>query len=894
MFNYIANYMNRKLSINRIILITGFILFLFSDLQAQITIKGHISDKQKEPYVGCTVVLKALPDSTIIGYDFSNEHGNFNISYDGKAEMLEISISGMQITPQSKNIENKTQTVNFTVEEEDVQLKEIVIKSTKMWGAKDTVNYLVSEFSERNDIVIGDVLRKMPGIDVSESGAITYQGKPINNFYIENLDLLGGRYGIAANNISAKDVSTVQVLENHQPVKALDGIKISNDAAINLKLKEGAKGAFSIMAQLRVGGSPFIWENELNGMYFTKKKQNISTYKANNSGLDLSQELTSFTTNNRFGSNDMLGVVIPTPPSIKEQRYLFNNLNAVTVNNLFKTDEESQLNFNLIYLNDHENRESNSVTSYFLSADSTLIMNEDMRLAKNTDRLEAEFRYNVNKANNYFNNYLNLNGSWVNNLAGIVNQQNIEQRLKEPSFSLTNSLHWVKKKEEDRGFEVQSMIGFKSSPQTLTIQPGLYADIFNNGKDFSLLRQKARINSLYIDNNVTLLSPFRIGNVSVDPKFGFGVETKDLNSDIYTAGGSNIALLEADSLRNNLNWSKFNSNISIALRYDRNGLKFNAQLPLHYNHLRLDNKITDENKTKNRIRFEPFVSLKYQLTGKTDVSGMYRFYSYTGNINTLYTGYIMQNYRSINLYNSHFSESKGHTGNLTLSYKDVIKMLFASGGISYNYTKSDMMYGQEFRDILTLTSAIEQDNSMHGMSVDGRISKGFYFMGITVALQGSYGAYSSEQLRQGALVKYKNNGLNLSGTLNATPFSWLILAYNAKWNRSRSEIESHEVFSPIRIFTNNISGDIKLPADISLYANYEHYYNSGAIGNRYLSFTDLGLKYNWKTYNISLTWNNIFDTRKYISAYYSSINSYYQNYDIRGSNVLLKVRMKIM
>ena len=93
----------------------------------------------------------------------------------------------------------------------------------------------------------------MPGIDVQGSGQITYKGKPINKFYIENLDMLQGRYGIATNNISANDIATIQVLENHQPIKALEKTQFSNDAAINLKIKEGKKGIFSMMAMLGLG-----------------------------------------------------------------------------------------------------------------------------------------------------------------------------------------------------------------------------------------------------------------------------------------------------------------------------------------------------------------------------------------------------------------------------------------------------------------------------------------------------------------------------------------------------------------------------------------------------------------------------------------------------------------
>ena len=51
-------------------------------------------------------------------------------------------------------MENKTQTVDFTVQEEALQLKEVSVKSEKIWGGNDTVNYVVDAFRDTTDIVI--------------------------------------------------------------------------------------------------------------------------------------------------------------------------------------------------------------------------------------------------------------------------------------------------------------------------------------------------------------------------------------------------------------------------------------------------------------------------------------------------------------------------------------------------------------------------------------------------------------------------------------------------------------------------------------------------------------------------------------------------------------------
>lgn len=99
---------------------------------------------------------------------------------------------------------------------------------------------------DETDRSIGDVLKKLPGVQVLSSGQILYQNKAISKFYVEGLDLLKGKYGIATQNIEAKNVASVQVLENHQPIKALKDMEIPEEAAINLKLKQSALGAFSL------------------------------------------------------------------------------------------------------------------------------------------------------------------------------------------------------------------------------------------------------------------------------------------------------------------------------------------------------------------------------------------------------------------------------------------------------------------------------------------------------------------------------------------------------------------------------------------------------------------------------------------------------------------------
>ena len=221
-----------------LILVSGF----FMTVNSQTEIKGVVVNENHQPVADASISLMKSADSTIIAFGFTNSRGEYVIYYDGDEEELLLMVYGFNVQRQFMKIANHSQKVDFVVNEEAIKLAEFTVKSEKIWGTRDTINYVVDAFRDSTDIVIGDVLKKMPGIEVKESGQIEYRGKPISKFYIENMDMLQGRYGIATNNITASDIATVQVFENHQPIKALQDIAFTDDAALNLKLKPGAKG----------------------------------------------------------------------------------------------------------------------------------------------------------------------------------------------------------------------------------------------------------------------------------------------------------------------------------------------------------------------------------------------------------------------------------------------------------------------------------------------------------------------------------------------------------------------------------------------------------------------------------------------------------------------------
>ena len=116
----------------------------------------------------------------------------------------------------------------------------------------------------------------MPGIEVKADGQISFNGQWINEFYIEGLDMLGGNYGVATRNIDARDIGTVQVLQNHQDVKMLQGVKSGNAPAMNIKLKQNALGIRTSTLQAAIGSQPdFSWDASASLMNFRRKAEHL-------------------------------------------------------------------------------------------------------------------------------------------------------------------------------------------------------------------------------------------------------------------------------------------------------------------------------------------------------------------------------------------------------------------------------------------------------------------------------------------------------------------------------------------------------------------------------------------------------------------------------------------
>lgn len=865
--------------------------FLSIKTFAQTTISGEVHNEKKQPVYNASVMLLRVADSLPMAYTFSDEKGHYQLVTQSEEAKLLLAVYGFNLKRQFKEVENKTQTVDFTVVEEALQLKEVSVKSEKIWGGNDTVNYVVDAFRDTTDIVIADVLKKMPGIEVKDDGKVEYKGKPISKFYIENMDMLQGRYNLATTSIAASDVASVQVMENHQEVRALQNIQFSDNVALNIKLKENAKGTFALMADLGAGWADSLqYEGGLTGMYFAKRNQFLGTLKANNSGINLVDKENVTVTS-------LASMVKPSAPGISGVRHTLNRSQGVTYNSLHKLKNEADLSFNLLVGGDRNRKSSESHTLYLLP-DDTLSLVERMQSLETAKMLEGSVNYNLNKDLDYLKISLIVSGhrNWGEGL--VDNGELIRQEENYQSLCAKANIHWIRKSRRDpeSGIEFNSNTSYGTLPYGLQVAPGCFLEVLNDGEDYATTLQNIGYQSFKSENFLRFLTSVVWKRLRIMPYFNFSMEEQALNSSLTGQNADGLTIQFAENqFSNDIRWHKYQPAAGVYFTYDRRRVNVTLMVPVQLRYLQLDDRIGTASDKQFKVLSQPSLSFRYDFSHNWKVSTKIATYNNTPSLRTLYSGYIMQNYRTLSHYDCPLADTYGANGSLTLSFKNIMKYVFGDFSVNYNRYRNEVMYSQNFEGNTMVINAVEQPSWGDYLSVSLYAGKGFSWKRLNINAKCSYGLGRSPHLVQNQVATYYNQGWNANLTASIAFTDYIFFNNKGSFSRMTSSLDGFNAGSqPIVSLIDNANLSVVLPFGLSLTPSVEFYHTRSEGRTDNFVLLDFSLGYTFRKVKLSLDGNNILDTKSFVYSYYSGIYGYYSAYSIRPRTFLLTLRFKVI
>ena len=840
---------------------------------AQVNVSGTVVDKDSnEPLTGASVIVKGA-DGKIKKYATSKGDGGFAMSLPSVAG-CRLEVSMMSFAKQSIPLDSVSFPITVQLEPGTTLLKEVTVKADRIHEQGDTITYNVGSFAQQQDRSIGDVLKRMPGINVEQSGKIQYQGEDINKFYIEGSDLLGGKYGIATNGISHEDVGAVEVMENHQPMQVLSGISFSDKAAINLKLKNKAKATWSFHGDAGGGYSwqpdGAIWDGELFAMAVMPNFQNITTFKTNNIGEDLSAQATDFFASRRGTDlSRYVGVSLPGVPNLSRKRTLFNRSALVSTNALWKLGR-GEFKTQIDYSFNRVTAEAANVTTYFLN-DGNRVVTENRNGVDRPHSLSGKFIYELNQKTAFINNTLKTNIDWDDVRLGVTGSLSNNQTASLPDYYVGNDFKLIKRFNGKHLVTFISKNEWESLPQTLSVS-------INDG----FMRQQVKDHAFY--TNESAAYAFSVKGITISLEGGVKGYVRTMRSEL-----PDMPEEIPGEATNVLNTNYFTVYATPKFEYWVRRVNFTLNAPVSFAHYTFDKALAN----RSEVYFSPSLSMNWKPNNRFEMSVSGGTGRSPMDLNMIQPGYVMTNYRSFRRGIDDFYNSSSQRVSGRLSYKHTRRGIFANAMVMQSwshrpYTLAQQLYGDYV--VYSYTDA-ESDGQM--LMASGNIGKTLDFMRGSANINGSFSRNESHLISENTNVNSVGTSWSVGAKINGAPLHWFSFDYRFEWASSRMSMNGTNA-SWLGNMENELLLNIMPHRKWEWHISGEHYRNeliADQFKNVFLLDTKVIFKLN-KRLELSASLSNIFNQRTYNYTTYNQLTSFESQRWLRGRELLISISLR--
>ncbi len=887
------------------LLILSILTYLCNLVHSQIAINGIIKDSTNNPVAQASITLSKTNSTVILAFAFSNKKGEYNLSFDGgfKADSFLVKANCIGYKAQSKIVQSNNAIINFNLDAGSLNLPNVTVTNKKpiLKIKGDTLSYKVDSFTYKQDRVIGDVLKRIPGIDIDYNGKITYNGKSISNLYIDGDDLLNDRYNIATQSVPNNVVDKIQILENHQPIKTLQKNTLSNKVAINLSLKNEAALKLIGRADLGVGVENIFNEN-ITLMAFKKKYKAINNIKLSNAGNNIANDVTAHNINDFLKliesdkPHNTLGLSNAGNPDLPLHRYLFNNSALINLNNLVRLNNDVVVKANCYYLNDKVQQWYKG-NFYFYLPNDTFNFKENQQTHYKTQTLHTEFNININKEKYYLNNTLIFENARMPSSSVLDKATSVlEQNLLQQNTNFSNEFNLIKTKKSKRVMEFYSYFNYFNKPEILNISPNLNPIIFNNNKSYNLLTQSYNVPTFYTNNYLT----FRNSNSKVFQSYKIGItgQWQKLNSTIFASQLNNEITTLNDSFKNNISWNYYKPYLVSNFDFVSDRTKLSLTIPLQYHLINYSNLINQKQTNKSFLFFNPSAYLKYQTGLEHYINFSANIINSVSSISSVYEGFVLQNFRVLQQNNIPLLTSNGQSYLFSFNYRKAIKILFANISFSYSKINEQSISTVFFYNTFQASTNLQIPNSINNYSVNASLSKYFFNWHSTVSLKVGLKQSDWNQFNQNKLLNFRNNNVTASLNISSKIADWLNTNFSSSYNKqisiNKSNSKSNQI-NPSTIQWQN-AGEINFTLKNDWYIKLlaEQYIvkqTQNNLNNNYV-FADAIIthKFNKIKLDGSIGIQNIFNTTEYTTAILNA-NSYSQtSYQLRPRQILLNLK----
>ena len=743
-------------------------------------------------------------------------------------------------------------------------LKEVQVKGSRITG-RDTISFDLTRFANERDNSLKDVLKKLPGVDIEKNGRINYNGKPINRFTVEGLDLTGGKYNQLEENIKAKDVKKAEVIEHDQPIKALQSKTFTDNVAMNIALKDSARD--KLMPTLKpyvLAGHPSHVGGSINIMQIGKKKQMMYDAEYDRTGKNLGYALNQLASySNRLAPASLPSwISVPSLDApIDEERLRFNTSQKYSINHIKKNKDDAETRIEANYLRTVTRQERENMSIYDLGGEAPTVTTEHNHKTMISDAFNLQWENKVNKAEHYGNESISLSTAQSDGLSNI--NDTLTQRVRIPKLDLSASIYrlFVFKK---------SQLSWRS---TADYHHGV-ADLYINDE-----RNRIRTNLWHTAHALQWMR----NRFHWTQEYRMSIDLNNIYAKYQKRSdeiGKNNGFIENSHDEIGQNSLNITGKFTPYWQYKTETFRMSFSPDFIWE------RFTYPQKTL--LTISPYLYLYKKLDFRRELTIFTGYSTGTGNATNYAIKQYRQSYRSWYTSSDIIPITRSLYGKLSYDYKRPIKEIFFSASV--NASKNWMNTASDLRivDGKYYTSLYKQDSKSNNLGASLYISKGFYDFHLKTRLEGSYNYSKGEQYSSGKAISYTADNYTVKPSIDFSP-SWCAFSYEGEfsfYNSKRQKMAKSSLFN----WRQSISATATI-SHVDLSFSLVHYHNELQEGSHLNTLLgDASAVWRMKKLRLSTELRNLFNKKNYMETIYSGISTTTDSYYLRPRELMISAQ----
>ena len=788
-----------------------------------------------------------LKDGKVVTFCRSNDKGEFSLSH-SISNLKDLQLQATALEYKKKRIAISTPTNNrIEMVQQIFEMQEVTVKAGPITGVKDTITFDLTRFTSERDNSLKDVLAKLPGVNVDNSGKISVNGKDISRFTVEGLDLSDGKYNKLTENIKAKDVKKAEVIEHDQPIKALRNKVFSDNIAMNVTLKDEARDRLSVTLRPYISvGKPTHIAGSANILQIGKRKQIMYDAIYDRRGRDVAQSGITFVYDFMAPQPVSLSSWYSVPTlraPIEAERLRFNTSQSYSINRLTKTKNDKELRITAdYYRNVLRQNTSNSSTYYFAKIPTTTTEKQQMMLKEDIFNFSIDKKINTEK--HYGSMRFSVNAEQDDALSRLesTGHNNISQRVRTPEVNV-------------KGYITSSQ---NNEHGTLSLQS--IVDYHYSRNDLYINADQEKINSNLWHNNNEV--SWRTSKNGFTQNYNFSIDLQHLN---VHNGHTQIAFHSSPSL--NYEKGKWRATVR-------------PELDLEY--------LTQQRKWY--FQMSPSIYANYNKSSRTETNALFYYAQSIRGLSDFALDSYRINYRTWQTSPTFMPRTQSLNFNLNHSYKRVVKEFFSNFSLNANRTWSNSVVDMQIQNGNYLMTYIQHNTKSTNLTGRCWLSKGFYKQHFKTSCSISATYSNGEQYTAGNILRYQYRSLTFSPTLTYSP-SWAFVTYNGDFALSKSTFNNASISSRFNWKQSLTLTSTIQKVDLSLSGIYYHNQLEGATLNTFIA--DAKVTWRQKKFLVLATLANLFNKRNYIETSYSGVGIFTNSYELRPRELILTFEFRL-